>query len=316
MPCPRRCFGLTMFVSATLLFLVQPMIGKMVTPLLGGTPAVWNTCMVFYQALLLGGYFYAHRTTTGLPPKKQTTVHLAVMFAALGFLLLAAASSFNNSPIPIAKSLSPQGDDYPFFGVIVLLSVAIGLRVLSWSRPPPLLQKWFAETGHPSAKDPYFLYAASNFGSLLALIAYPAVVEPNLRIINQNWLWAIGYGILVVLALACARAVRVGPPPAPPVRSSARTPAAPIVVDREPTLMEKGRWLALAFVPSSLMLGVTTFVSTDMASIPLLWIIPLSLVFDHVHHCLFQRAQGIALASNVVDAGAGSAAGVPDDLAA
>jgi len=339
-------FALTMFVSATLLFLVQPMIGKMVTPLLGGTPAVWNTCMVFYQALLLGGYFYAHRATT-LPPKKQTTLHLFVMFAALGFLLLAAVFSINSSPMPIVKSLSPQGDDYPFFGVIVLLSVAIGLPFFVVSTSAPLLQKWFAETGHPSAKDPYFLYAASNFGSLLALIAYPAVVEPNLRIIHQNWVWAVGYGLLVLLAITCARAVRVGAPPLRPATAGTSLPMAgrsrkrpgragnspnasdaydqggpghsskrpektsgggstlalmqpevatstamdqkpqpaksptaqPVAMstDHEPRLLDKARWLALAFVPSSLMLGVTTFISTDMASIPLLWIIPLSL---------------------------------------
>jgi hypothetical protein len=271
-----------MFVSATLLFLVQPMVGKMVTPLLGGTPAVWNTCMVFYQALLLGGYFYAHRTTTNFDPKKQTSIHKIVLFAAVGALLLGAVLTSNYSPIPIVKSISPQGDDYPFFGVIILLTVAIGMPFFVVSTSAPLLQKWFAETGHPSAKDPYFLYAASNFGSLLALIAYPAVVEPNLRIIHQAWVWAIGYGILVALVLICAKQVRIGsPPPVRPVKPSAMRLEAnlpsTIIDGSPPSLLRKMRWLALAFVPSSLMLGVTTFVSIDMGSIPLLWIIPLSL---------------------------------------
>ncbi len=338
-------FALTMFVSALLLFLVQPMIGKMVLPLLGGTPAVWNTCMVFYQALLLAGYYYAHKTAVGLPVRKQTTLHAGVMLAAFAALIIGAALTANNSPIPIVKSLSPQGDDYPFFGVIVLLTVAIGLPFFVVSTSAPLLQKWFAETGHPSSKDPYFLYAASNFGSLLALIAYPAVVEPNLRLVWQAWVWAIGYGGLLVLVFLCAKAAnnpirQVAPPPktkkpttvTPPAEEpaifvptipNARTrrlvqyaggvaiaigsslyalnrsgklvlfPFAWLVAsviglglvivsiskrasDSPPPLRQL-RWVALAFVPSSLMLGVTTFVSTDMASIPLLWIIPLSL---------------------------------------
>jgi hypothetical protein len=272
-------FALTMFVSATLLFLVQPMIGKMVLPLLGGTPAVWNTCMVFYQALLLAGYYYAHKTTSSFEVKRQTSLHGIVMLVALGVLGVGATLSFNNSPIPIVKSLSPQGDDYPFFGVIVLLTVAIGLPFFVVSTSAPLLQKWFVETGHPSAKDPYFLYAASNFGSLLALVAYPAVVEPNLRLIHQAWVWAIGYALLVGLVFACAKAARREKPAVesrPVMRAPAR-PQAAVVDEPEPSGLRKLRWLALAFVPSSLMLGVTTFISTDMASIPLLWIIPLSL---------------------------------------
>jgi hypothetical protein len=270
-------FALTMFVSATLLFLVQPMVGKMILPLLGGTPAVWNTCMVFYQGLLLAGYFYAHKATANLDAKKQTSLHTFVLFAALGVLLIGALLSANHSPIPVVKSLSPQGSDYPFFGVVVLLAAAIGLPFFVVSTSAPLLQKWFAETGHPSAKDPYFLYAASNVGSLLALVAYPAVVEPNLRLVHQAWVWAVGYAILVGLVMMCARAVRQGPPPLAVSRAAAKPQAAVTIDEPPPPLARKLRWLALAFVPSSLMLGVTTFVSTDMASIPLLWIIPLSL---------------------------------------
>ena len=274
-------FALTMFVSATLLFLVQPMIGKMVLPLLGGTPAVWNTCMVFYQALLLLGYYYAHRSTSTLEVKTQASLHAAVMFSALGALLVAALVTAETSPIPIVKSLSPQGDEYPFFGVIVLLFVAIGLPFFVVSTSAPLLQKWFAHTGHPSAKDPYFLYAASNFGSLLALVAYPAIVEPNLRLIHQAWIWAIGYAILVGLVAVCARVVSRAPAPEPPSllkqKAQAMRASGDEAIEFAPSRILRLRWLALAFVPSSLMLGVTTFVSTDMASIPLLWIIPLSL---------------------------------------
>lgn len=271
-------FALTMFVSALLLFLVQPMIGKMVLPLLGGTPAVWNTCMVFYQGLLLAGYYYAHKSTSGMAVKKQTTLHAGIMLAAFAVLLIGAALTANNSPIPIVKSLSPQGDNYPFFGVIVLLAVAIGLPFFVVSTSAPLLQKWFAETGHPSSKDPYFLYAASNFGSLLALIAYPAIVEPNLRLVWQAWVWAIGYGILIVLVFMCAKAANnpIGTSKQAGKPAGAKSQAATID-EPAPKWLRQLRWVALGFVPSSLMLGVTTFVSTDMASIPLLWIIPLSL---------------------------------------
>lgn len=120
-------FALTMFVSATLLFLVEPMVGKMILPLLGGTPAVWNTCMVFFQALLLFGYFYSHHLTASRPPRRQITVHMAILGCTIGILGIGALLADNHSPIPIVKSISPQGDEYPFFGVIVLLTVAIGL---------------------------------------------------------------------------------------------------------------------------------------------------------------------------------------------
>jgi hypothetical protein len=269
-------FALTMFVSATLLFLVQPMIGKMVLPLLGGTPAVWNTCMVFYQALLLFGYFYAHKSTAYMPTKRQTTVHAAILLLGLGALALSAILTANHSPMAIAKSLSPQGDDYPFFGIIVVLAVAIGLPFFVVSTSAPLLQKWFADTGHRSSRDPYFLYAASNFGSLLALVAYPAFVEPNLRLVEQAWVWAIGYAVLTALVIACARVVnRSRPADKTELPKGNHAPVA--VNDPEPTLLRKLRWVALAFVPSSLMLGITTFITTDMLSIPLLWIVPLTL---------------------------------------
>ena len=213
-----KLFGVTLFVSATLLFLVQPMVGKMILPLLGGTPAVWNTCMVFFQALLLAGYYYAHKTSTGLPTGRQVRVHAVVLLVTVGALAVGAAMIDNHSPVPIVKSLAPQGSNLPFFGVILLLAAAIGLPFFTVSTTAPLLQKWFSETGHPSAKDPYFLYAASNFGSLLALVAYPFVVEPNLRLVEQAWVWAVGFIVLVVLIVVCGRAVLNAPPPRAPRR--------------------------------------------------------------------------------------------------
>ncbi|MSR55491.1 MAG: hypothetical protein EXS09_19725 [Gemmataceae bacterium] len=272
-----KLFGITLFVSATLLFLVQPMVGKMVLPLLGGTPAVWNTCMVFFQALLLAGYYYSHRTTTTLLTPKQVRVHSALLFVTLGAFALAAALIENHSPVPIVKSLAPQGSDLPFFGVLLLLAAAIGLPFFTVSTTAPLLQKWFSETGHPSAKDPYFLYAASNFGSLLALVAYPFVVEPNLTLVAQAWMWAGGFLVLTGLIFLCGKAVLNAPPPKPPIQKSKKAPEPKPVDEPLPPWTTRLRWLILAAIPSSLMLAVTTDVTTDMVSMPLLWVIPLAL---------------------------------------
>ena len=272
-----KLFGVTLFVSATLLFLVQPMVGKMVLPLLGGTPAVWNTCMVFFQALLLAGYFYAHRSTTRLITPKQVRVHSAILFITLGGFAVAAALVENHSPVPIVKSLAPQGSDLPFFGVLLLLAAAIGLPFFTVSTTAPLLQKWFSETGHPSAKDPYFLYAASNVGSLLALVAYPFVVEPNLTLVSQAWMWAGGFVVLTGLIFLCGKAVVNAPPPRVPVQKSKKGPEPRPVEEPLPPWTTRLRWLFLAAVPSSLMLAVTTDVTTDMVSMPLLWVIPLAL---------------------------------------
>jgi hypothetical protein len=270
-----KLFGVTLFISATLLFLVQPMVGKMILPLLGGTPAVWNTCMVFFQALLLLGYYYAHKNTTLLPTRRQVAVHTAVLLVAAGVLAIGAALSWNHSPVPIAKSLAPQGSDLPFFGILLLLAVAIGLPFFTVSTTAPLLQKWFSETGHPSAKDPYFLYAASNFGSLLALVGYPFVVEPHLRLVEQAWVWAAGFVVMALVILACGRALLR----APWTRAADPRPkkAAPVANEPPPSWTTRLRWLLLAAVPSSLMLAVTTYVTTDMVSMPLLWVIPLAL---------------------------------------
>jgi hypothetical protein len=262
---------MTLFVSATLLFLVQPMIAKMVLPLLGGTPAVWNTCMVFFQAALLAGYAYAHALTTRLGARRQVIFHTVLLF--LPFAVL---------PISIHGWL-PHPDANPIPWLLALLAVSVGLPFFVLSASAPLLQKWFASTGHPSGKDPYFLYAASNLGSMIALPGYVALIEPNLTLTatswhSQSWLWAAGYGVLVLLMLACARAVwranRL-------VEEQAELDPAVLdveaLIDVRPSIWTRLRWIALAFVPSSLLLGVTTHITLDIAAIPLLWIIPLEL---------------------------------------
>src|SRR5262249_8600887 len=162
-------FAVTLFVSATLLFLVQPMIAKMLLPSLGGPPAVGNTCMVFFQAVLLAGYGYAHLTTKWLGDRRQSQAHLLVLLLPCVLLLL---------PIGIPQGWTPPGDANPIPWLLAALTVSVGVPFFVVSTSAPLLQKWFASTGHPMAKDPYFLYGASNCGSILAFLAYPSFVKP------------------------------------------------------------------------------------------------------------------------------------------
>src|SRR5262245_37705377 len=159
-------FGVTIFVAASLLFLVQPMFARMALPLLGGAPAVWNTAMVFYQATLLAGYAYAHVATDRLGPRRQAGLHLLVLLLPLVVL-----------PIALPRGWTPPGDSSPVPWLLALLAVAVGLPFFAVSATSPVLQAWFATTSHPTARNPYVLYAASNVGSMLALLAYPLVVE-------------------------------------------------------------------------------------------------------------------------------------------
>jgi hypothetical protein len=266
-------FAITLFVSAFLLFLVQPMVGKMVLPLLGGAPAAWATCMVFFQALLLAGYAYAHAATRRLGSRLQAIVHMAVLAVPLVFLGVTAFRT--GAPIQAYKSLAPQGQQLPFFGAIALLAAAVGLPFFVVATSAPLLQRWFADTDHPAGHDPYFLYAASNLGSLLALVAYPFVVEPRFRLAEQGWLWSGGYLLLVGLTAGCAwtlrRSAKTGEPAAQ-ARTSDTLACAAGSGD-----YHRFRWTALAFVPSSLLLSVTQFVTTDIAPVPGLWVLPLAI---------------------------------------
>jgi hypothetical protein len=287
-------FAGTLFLSALLLFLVQPMVGKMILPMLGGSPAVWNTCMVFFQAMLLAGYLYAHATTSWLGPRKQAALHLVLL--AVPFVVL---------PVAVNKALAPEGEANPVLGVLVLLVVAVGFPFFVVSASAPLLQKWFASTDHPAAQDPYFLYGASNLGSMLALVFYPWLIEPGLRLAQQSSWWTAGYGCLVALTAGCAwlmwrskPALARSAPKSNPSSTAistkrtkhhhkdrsgaARNVTEAIQVETpNPALMpvtvwRRLRWIALAAVPSSLMLGATAYITTDIAAIPLLWVLPLA----------------------------------------
>ncbi|HEU4440318.1 MAG TPA: fused MFS/spermidine synthase [Methylomirabilota bacterium] len=259
-------YALTLFAGATLLFVMQPMVGKMILPLLGGTPAVWSTCMVFFQAALLGGYAYAHLISARLRLRHQVLVHLVVL--ALPFAVL---------PLGIDRELLPGGEANPVLDVLTLLSVSVGLPFLAVSATAPLLQQWFTHTGHPAARDPYFLYAASNLGSMLALLGYPTLVEPRLHLQGTAWLtqtrlWTAGYAGLVVLVAGCAGTLLGKRAPA-----GGEAVAGPEPVEARPAWPRRLYWVALAFVPSSLLLGVTTYITTDLAAVPLLWVLPLAI---------------------------------------
>jgi SAM-dependent methyltransferase len=262
-------YAVTIFVAAGLLFLLQPLFARMVLPLLGGAPAVWNTALVFYQATLLAGYAYAHAGTARLGVRRQATLHLGVLVA--GLLAL---------PIAVPRGWPPPGDASPIPWLLAVLTVAVGLPFFAVSASSPILQVWLAGTGHPAARDPYVLYAASNLGSLLGLMSYPLLLEPSLRLGAQSRLWAAGYVVLLGLVAACAVGLWRSVP-----RGGGREPAsgsAPIGGAADPpprrlSARRRGRWGLLAFVPSSLMVSVTTYLSTDIAAIPLLWVIPLAL---------------------------------------
>ncbi|MCP4591343.1 MAG: spermidine synthase [bacterium] len=265
-------YAVTLGVSALLLFLVQPMVGKMILPALGGAPAVWNTCMVFFQAVLLAGYAYAHGSVGWLGARRQAGLHMVLLLLPLVAL-----------PIVIVTDSVPSSADNPVFWLLCRLALGVGLPFFVISTNAPVLQMWFSATSHRSAKDPYFLYSASNAGSMLALLGYPLIVEPLWALPDQSLLWAGGYILLVGLALVCAVVLWRSPraadaSTAPGSEAIAEDTESPREASIRPvTALRRLRWIVLAFVPSSLMLGVTTHVTTDVAPVPLLWVVPLAI---------------------------------------
>jgi len=262
-------YAFAIFLSAFLLFQVEPIIARYILPWFGGTPAVWTTCMLFFQVFLLGGYAYAHLLASHLPPRYQALVHLSLVVCSLVFL-----------PITPGDAWKPDGHENPMLAILLLLSVTIGMPFLLISASGPLLQHWFNRV-HPTV-SPYRLYALSNLGSLLGLLSYPFLVEPQLRLGTQTILWSAGYGLYAVLcawsAMALFRlATRAG---------SSGNPAD--LAGMKPRLPERFLTLALAACGSVVLLASTNQICRDIASIPFLWILPLSLYlvsfilcFDH-----------------------------------
>ncbi len=248
------------FVSALLLFSVQPLFTKMVLPRLGGSPAVWSVAMVFFQSLLLAGYAYAHYLMRLRSRMIPVAVHLALLAVALATLPLSIAGGWGEPPT----------SGYAIW-LLGLFAVSIGLPFFALAANNPLLQAWFVRSGHPNGPDPYFLYASSNIGSFLALLSYPVLLEPMFTLRTQNLIWTGGYGLLIVLIAACG-VLLLRSPMSAAVDTLATDSDAPA-----PAWSLRARWIFLAAVPSGLLIAVTAHISTDVAAAPLLWVLPLSL---------------------------------------
>ena len=254
-PVPPWLFALAIFASAGLVFLVEPMVARMVLPKLGGSTAVWNTSLAFFQAALLAGYAYAHALQRIRSLKAQMIVHLLVL--ALAALAL---------PLRISGLLGAPSIDQPAFWLLGVLTVSIGAPFAALSATAPLLQAWYARL-RGGDRDPYVLYAASNLGSLLALLAYPVLVEPMLHLKTQALSWSLGYGLFALVILALAVIAR---------RARAIDAPAPVPTGRT-TAKDRLVWIGLSAATSSLLLGVTAHITQDVASAPFLWVIPLAL---------------------------------------
>ncbi len=253
-------FSLTLILSASLLFSVQPMFSKMILPLLGGTPQVWNTAMLFFQVCLLAGYGYAHATTRFLNVKVQSVIHIILLFAVL-FVL----------PFGIPEGWLPDETKDPTIWQLYLMTITIGAPFFVLAASAPMLQRWFTNTSHPDADNPYFLYGASNLGSMASLLAYPTIIEPMLNLSGQSNAWMYGFFALFTLVILSAIIIWND--------TENKSDKTKKIKEHIPSVTNKQRllWLFLSFVPSSLMLGVTTAITTDIASAPLLWIMPLAL---------------------------------------
>ncbi len=252
-------FAITAFVAATLLFLVEPMIARALLPRFGGASAVWTTAMLVFQAGLLLGYLYSHLLSSYLAPSRQFIIHALVLLAVLLF-----AANLDPARMPLSPRASPT------VALIITITRSVGLPFFLLATTAPLLQRWYARL--PEGRDPYFLYAASNAGSLLALLAYPLWIERAFRLGEQARLWSTCLLVVLSCHFVCALVTANLARSDVPRPATAGGPATQSVGTRNALA-----WVALAFIPSSLMLGVTTYLTTDLASMPLLWAVPLAL---------------------------------------
>lgn len=252
-------FSAALFGSAFLLFWIEPLIARMLLPHLGGSQSVWNTCLVFFQAILLLGYSYAYLLARFCSLRRQAILHTLVMAAGAAFL-----------PIVVGSDWSPPEASSPVLILFTVLLLLLGLPFFALSANGPLLQQWYSAATGTKSRNPFLLYAISNAGSLAALLAYPLIVEPNFTLSHQTTLWMDGYFALIGMIMLAGGLAAFGQPllqstaVAPPTTPA---PAWPLRV----------KWLVYAALPSSLLLGVTGYVTTDVASFPFLWILPLSL---------------------------------------
>ena len=249
-------YAVTLFVSALLLFSIQPMFAKMVLPKLGGAPAIWSVAMVFFQAALLLGYAYAHWLAKLFSPRQGAFIHLGILALAAFSLPIGIAGGFG---IPPSSGIE--------IWLLALFAASIGLPFTALAASAPLLQRWFALSGHRKAANPYVLYAASNLGSFAALLAYPTLIEPFATLRSQTVAWAAGFALLAVLIAVAALVVATGA-----ASKKARTTRA-----KAPVAFAWFSWIALAAIPAGLVVAVTAHISTDVAAAPFLWVVPLAL---------------------------------------
>jgi hypothetical protein len=258
-------YTLTSILSAFLVFFIQPVVAKIALPTLGGVPAVWNGCMLFFQATLLGGYLYANVLTNRVPLKAQPVIHMLLLFAAL----LVFPMSFVGR-----EAVDPSIQ--PMTWLLWMLAYSVGIPFFVISASAPLLQRWFSHTNHKDAANPYFLYAASNIGSMSALLLYPFVVEPFLALFNQVDIWETGVTALSVLFIGVS--VFLWKRSVPQVVVDPKVEGAKHTQNvQKISWKERGSWVIFSAVPASLLYGVTTYITTDIAPIPLLWVLPLAL---------------------------------------
>jgi hypothetical protein len=269
-------FALTILLSAFLLFLVQPIVAKQILPWFGGTSAVWTTCLVFFQVLLLAGYTYSHLLTRKLTPRSQANVHIALLVASLAFL-----------PIIPREFLKPAGEEDAALRIIVLLAATIGLPYFLLSTTGPLLQKWVAHRFEE--RTVYRLFALSNFGSLIGLLAFPFAIEPFASSRMQSYVWSAGYLLFVLACAASAWHARRRPvAPAEPIlggggldthgaRANEVSSAAAEHSDTPPTVANYALWLVLSALGSIVLLAATSHMTQNIASVPFLWVLPLAL---------------------------------------
>ena len=246
------CCTTTIFLSAFLFFLVQPLAAKAILPFFGGAPAVWNTCMMFFQGVLLLSYLYVYLCTRVLFGKSRLLVHFVVVSSSLLMLPLSFVGKV------------PDIGTYPVWTVIWLLTQTLLLPVFILGTTSSLVQYWFSHSTHSQAKDPYFLYSASNIGSLLALISFPFLLEPKFGLQQLSWVWSVSYFVYILMLFLSKRDVG----------------AVPTVIENKqlsPGTNQRLKWLLLSFAPCSLLIAVTQYITTDIASVPLLWILPLLL---------------------------------------
>jgi hypothetical protein len=262
-------FVLSIFTSAFLLFEVQPMISRFILPFFGGTPAVWSTVQLFFQVFLTGGYAYAYWLISRISVKKQARVHITILLMSLA--LVVALGFLWPSPVTPGDSWKPSGVDTPVLDIFKLLLVAVGLPFFLLSTNSPLMQAWFSRS--LPGRSPYRLYALSNIGSLLGLLAYPFLIEPNLTLRAQGWMWAGGYLLFTVLAGFTAFKTARSKTKVPEVSPT----TAPIPANANPSRRSQVLWVLFSALGTTLLLAVTSQITQEVAAIPLLWVLPLSI---------------------------------------